>query len=471
MYDASAAIRSQIYWSDAFYGTKGNLGGVFLNTTAALTPNRMKSTISIVDSAAGLGAVADVLGSNFDASYRWFVDPTADPTKVALKFGIQSSQWAQSQTGFDSQRSGESAWDLLLVYIPEGTPTANSVFTSSLTSTSTKGQWSVYRQAANGYFGAETLIKDFGSTSLQQVLQDPLVVSGSTLGSLLSGGKVASVQLGVGSGTSDQNFVGGVDWAQVSFLNGGETFDFVDASVWTGTDSQNFAAAGNWTLNTVNNEQAPSPTNNVIFNGTPVSPVLVSSDTQARSVSAANGDVTIDIGANHLELLNDGFLSAQEGAELHLTGSGGGLVSAAALEAWGRVSLATEAKFDGGSVNQPGRNGRYGIVVAEGGTLDLEDGADVLVVNESGVQGVKTLIRVGEDTPAGGTGVMNIKPGSHLTGGSLFGTGSWTGFHVGDWGGTGEVNQTGGTVDLFGAIVIGNEGGSGVYTISEPTAS
>jgi len=248
-----------------------------------------------------------------------------------------------------------------------------------------------------------------------------------------------------------------------------------DASTWTGATDNKFGTATNWTGNV-----GPSPTNDALFASTVVSPVTVSASTDARSITVDGGAVSLSIAVDTtLALKNNGLFSIANGSALSLTGGLGSLVTSAAVQTWGDVNLATKITLDGGSVDDPVRSGRYAIVVGEGGELTLENGADITVGNATGGTGVKTLIRVGEMTAEGGVGVgvMNIEDGAKLTAGSKVGSGNWTGFHVGDFGGEGVVNQTGGTVDLFGGLTLGNQasgatadlGSKGTYNLSGGT--
>lgn len=474
-------VAAQIDWQN-LYGSRGNLGSLNLTanvngSTAFTVPQ--KSTISVINSTSGLGVAAAALGEDFSATYRFNKGPNNDPLMgggVALKIGVQSAAWGESQTDFAAPRSGESSWDLLLVHDPsyDGVNYGTSTFYTETVSY-TEGKWKLFGQATNSYWSTAESGVPPGNNAPAKTLAE--WASDPVWGPLLFGAdgvdtKIADVQFGVGSGNAGMD--AGLDWAQVSFLNDGGTIDFVDASTWTGNAGDNeFKTATNWTTNGM--LQGPSADNNVVFTGSGTTTANVSTNTDARSIAAGSGTVNLVVApSTTLALKNNGFLSGEKGATLNLSGGTGSLVTAAAVEAWGNVNIATKVTLDGGSVNQPVRNGRYAIVVAEGGELTLKNGADVTVGNASGAQGVKTLIRVGEMTAEGGVGVMNIEEGAHLTAGSTVGTANWTGFHIGDWGGEGVVNQTGGIVDLFGGLVIGNEaagttsdlGSKGTYNLS-----
>ena len=70
---------------------------------------------------------------------------------------------------------------------------------------------------------------------------------------------------------------------------------------------------------------------------------------------------------------------------------------------------------------------------------------------------------------ANGTSVYNLSAGTLNTANgtppALVG-GSASSFRVGDFGGTGTFNQTGGTANIYGSMNLGNQGGSGTYNLS-----
>ena len=240
---------------------------------------------------------------------------------------------------------------------------------------------------------------------------------------------------------------------------------FDDASQWDNAAGGELTGDTNWIGPVV------SPTQSGVFWLDAEYTVTVTSNTAVTSLGVGAGNVELAVGPGvTLDLQNNAYLVAGPGASLNVTGGAGSLVNGSVIEAWGNVGVATKMVLDGGSVDHPVRAGRYALVVGEGGTLDLNAGADVTVVNQTGANGVKTLIRVGEGTGEGGAATMNIKEGSYLKAGDLYGTQSWTGFHVGDFGATGVVNHTGGTIDLFGGLNLGNQGGVGTYNVSGETS-
>jgi hypothetical protein len=160
-----------------------------------------------------------------------------------------------------------------------------------------------------------------------------------------------------------------------------------------------------------------------------------------------------------LALANDGFLSAESGASLTLTG--GGTTTAATLEAWGTVNVSSRVDLSGGVNPNPPRDGtsttsRYGLVVGPNGVANLQSGANVTISQA----GKNVGVRIGEGI---GNAVMNIESGAALT----IGGATERGFlHVGDFFSDGTLNQTGGDVQIYGAANVGQQGGDGSYNIS-----
>lgn len=258
-----------------------------------------------------------------------------------------------------------------------------------------------------------------------------------------------------------------MDFASISYLNSGSVIDFVDGTKWTNAAGGAFDTGANWAGGV-----APTATVNGIFDLNSTYTVTVPVSTAVRTLGVSNGNVTFDVATGQtLTLANDGYLFADTGATLSVTGAGA--VSAAVVDAIGAVNLATVTDLSGGSVPHPVRDGtnplatsRYGLVVEAGGTVNLLSGADVTVSQTNKNVG----IRVGEGM---GTGTLSIATGASLEVGNTdsFGVNGLTsnGFIVvGDFGSTGVVNQTGGAVLLTdGSFNLGNQGGTGTWSISD----
>jgi hypothetical protein len=462
-------IGAQLDWVTDFLGTRGNLGGLRFDGTAS---GSGKSTISVIDTASssGLGLAGLLDDSAFSLSYRWRKEDNLAAAGVSVKIGIQSANWGsstgQSQFSFNPARSGETVWDLVLVYDPTNNyPGGVSTFQQgtfySQSITATSGRWFLFDQASNSYFDnniapipGNSNPPNSGQT-LSQWLSDP------TWGPIIAGGRITNTQFGVGSGNANTTVT--LDAAQVSYLNGGKIIDFVDAARWTGATSNDFIDSANWS-----DSQAPNAARNAVIDkgaGTLVTLTLgPGSAANVRSLGAGSGTVAINLGNGaSLTANGNGFISAEVDSTLSLSG---GVLSAAAVEAWGAVQLEnTIVSLDGGSVNQPVRGGRYGIVIGPGGTLTLGDGAEVTVANPS----AGTVVRVGEGF--GDIALLEVEPGSSLKVGTASQLGA---FQVGDFGSKGEVVQTGGLVEIIGSLNIGNRSSAlgasqGTYNLSGGT--
>lgn len=191
-------------------------GAVSIDGTSA---NSGKSNFSVID-LSGFDDASNLIGVNstFNATYQWYGQPNPTTRTLAFKLGIQSTAWGtgagESQNGFTATRSGESAWDLVLVHVP----TSSSDYAwSTVNLDHDTGTWSLYRQAGNGFFSTAP---DATPKTLDDWLTD------ATYGSLLfgTGAKVTSIQFGLGS--SQRNSISYVDYLQTNLLNGGGVVDF-----------------------------------------------------------------------------------------------------------------------------------------------------------------------------------------------------------------------------------------------------
>ncbi|MGE9289502.1 MAG: hypothetical protein ACQKBT_00845, partial [Puniceicoccales bacterium] len=269
-----------------------------------------------------------------------------------------------------------------------------------------------------------------------------------------------------------------------SFLNSGERIDFVDAARYNGTSSD-YGSSANWDALPDNPADsvvptAPSGSQNFIVEQNAT--LVVSSDTTSRSLGILDGTTTLTLNEDTTLTLSEsenGTLFVESGATANVesgsvtTGTAGTL-DAALLEAAGTVNLSTVANLNGGANPHPVRDGsgssRYGLVVHSGGEVTLESGADVTVGQpDPGTYDTNVGVRIGEGTE-NGAGVLNIESGAGLT---IFTDNSLESkgfFHIGDWGSTGIVNQTGGSVTMTdGALNLGNQGGFGTYNLSGGT--
>jgi hypothetical protein len=217
---ADLAIAQQIKFvdTDGVSGPSGSTygGAVSIDGTSS---NSGKSNISVLN-LAGFGPGSDLVGASspFYATYEWQNVPVTSRT-LGFKLGIQSSQWASSQAAFTATRSGESAWDLVLVHLPA----ASDNVWSTVNVDHDSGGWLVFRQAGNVFFPAPPNVTDVngrGTMTLDDWAND------ATYGPLLfgPGAKVTSVQFGLGS--SQRNSISYVDYLQTNLISNGDVLNF-----------------------------------------------------------------------------------------------------------------------------------------------------------------------------------------------------------------------------------------------------
>lgn len=179
------AIQQQIQFVSGPAGSTFG-GAVSLDGTSG---NSGKSSISVIDTA-GFDAASNLL-TTFNATYQGYDLPNPTSRNLGFKLGIESTQWGtgagQSQNGFTAIRSGESAWDLILVY--SDSSSANTWTTVNLSPI--LGTWQLFRQAGNPFFSTPPST----TMTLTQWAADP------TWGPLLfgPGARVTSIQFGLGS--------------------------------------------------------------------------------------------------------------------------------------------------------------------------------------------------------------------------------------------------------------------------------
>ncbi|WP_269543078.1 beta strand repeat-containing protein [Cerasicoccus fimbriatus] len=473
-------VSNQLNWIN-YLGSTGNLGGLQIDTSSSAS---QKSTISVIDTSTGFSAASVLTDPSFSANYVWQNNDTVVPGP-ALKFGVQSTEYGsgsgQSQEGFAATRSGEATWDLILVFDPTNNGQNSDVNGRFYSTTVTENsQFFLFPQASNAYwastYGAtsDTIGINAGSRTMDEwaALDIDGAPGGLTWGDVLfdTGAVISDVQLGMGSGNAGALTT--VDYVEVSFLNGGERYDFVEGVAYTGggSDPTLYSDADNW------GGVAPSAADNFVvdLDGTTNLNVTGASST-SRSLGILAGTTNLTLASGQALILptaTNGTLYIAPDATLNLTGDGE--LNASVLESGGVANIAVTGTLDGGADPHPVRDGstsRYGMVVLEGGEITLQDGADITVSQDN----LNVGVRVGEG--AGDAGVLNIESGASLVVGNDtdFGTSGLTSngfFHAGDWGSTGIVNQTGGSFELKdGSFNLGNQAGDGTYNLSGGTAT
>jgi hypothetical protein len=169
-----------------------------------------KATISTINTDTGFAT--GNWSTNFFANMSRYRDTE---TNTTLKIGVQSTDWAASQSGFTATRTGESAYDLTLVYAGNLTPFH---VWEDVSLTATSGTWCLFDQSGNNYYSTP-------GNSANKTLADWAV--DPTYGNKLfgDGAKVTSVLLGAGSFSVAST--GYVKYIETSLLNGGDRIEFV----------------------------------------------------------------------------------------------------------------------------------------------------------------------------------------------------------------------------------------------------
>lgn len=203
-------IAQRIAWETPALNAPNGLGALHLSTLTPSTGRLSsgKATLSLVDASTGFAAASVLTSSNFYASLTYY-NPANK--QLALRINVQSTLWTGA---LPTNILGENTWDLALVYVGNGT---GAWTTDTLSQTS--GLWSVYKAGNSPIAG----VLPEGKT-LAQLAADP--IWGQRL--FGEGAKISNIQVGVGS--SSTNTQGYVSAVQLSFLNGGRPFEFVDDS-------------------------------------------------------------------------------------------------------------------------------------------------------------------------------------------------------------------------------------------------
>jgi hypothetical protein len=213
------AIAQQIQFVNGPAGSTYG-GAVSIDGTSG---NSGKSNISVINTGTGFDAGSNLL-TTFNATYEWYGQPNPTSRTLGFKLGIQSANWGagagQSQNGFTAQRSGESAWDLVLVHVPATSDNAWSTVSVDHDS----GTWNLFRQAGSAFYPApDTTAKTLDAWALDSTFGDALFGDGA---------KVTSIQFGLGS--SQRQSIAYVDYLQTNLLNGGDVINYVAVPEPTG---------------------------------------------------------------------------------------------------------------------------------------------------------------------------------------------------------------------------------------------
>ena len=279
----------------------------------------------------------------------------------------------------------------------------------------------------------------------------------------ISDGNPSSVfNFGGGTLIASQSFATSSDFAtQVTGTTGGIQVDGSDTLTWNSTIS------GGGTLSKTGTGTLLLTTTNSAFTG---------------GVSLQGGTLSLDVA----DALGGNSLATSAGTTFDLTRltspdtvylgpvSGSGTINLGDARVETEVASGQSASFSG-TINST--NWGYDSVSGR----FSKTGAGDLIINGSTMNRGESFIVGGSMTQSAGTTTwsnMNVGSGAGANGTLFVSGGSLTlnvGMRVGDFGGTGLVSQTGGTVtleqtceddDRCPSLNIGNQGGTGTYTIS-----
>lgn len=175
----------------------------------ALPGKASKSTISLVNET-GFAAASSLAGGDFHATYVWAESAAQSWNNLVFRFGLQSSHWGStaggSQAGFTPTRTGESVWDIILVYVPP-TGIAGEWNTTEITADTTG--WKIYFQAGNTFWQTNYGLTSAGGAlgaahSLNYWLDFDYDPESPGVQSFLDDAAITSIQFGLGSSTGRQ---------------------------------------------------------------------------------------------------------------------------------------------------------------------------------------------------------------------------------------------------------------------------
>ncbi len=110
-----------------------------------------KSTISVINTADGFASASDLVLPGFGVEYEMYKQRALGTASTpAFRIGIQSTNWA-TNSSYTATRSGESAWDLILVHVPTILEVENNTW-KTISLDATNGTWFLYDQFGNTFY-------------------------------------------------------------------------------------------------------------------------------------------------------------------------------------------------------------------------------------------------------------------------------------------------------------------------------
>jgi|GEM_PF-4567897 len=199
--DDAALAERMSFTGDA--GSPNGLGGLTFVLDSA--PGKASKSTLALSRDGGFGAASQLLAEDFFATYQWMQQPALGSTRMVFRFGLRTSQFhagaGGSQEGFTATRTGESEWDVILVYVPPASTAG--VWNTTGIDADTVG-WKVFFQAGNSYWTENYgLASSFGPwRSLNEWAA--FDYDSATLGvqSFLDDAEIVSIQFGLGSSTN-----------------------------------------------------------------------------------------------------------------------------------------------------------------------------------------------------------------------------------------------------------------------------
>ncbi|QJE96732.1 beta strand repeat-containing protein [Luteolibacter luteus] len=216
-------------------------------------------------------------------------------------------------------------------------------------------------------------------------------------------------------------------------------------NLWTGAVNNDWNTAGNWSLNRVpafpNGNPAPNDFDDALVNTLTNFPVL----SAAPSINPRDFRIGTASGATGRLDHRAGAASTGNGNWMFVgTAGGNGTYNLADTAATGGATTGFGIGSGSMTVGGPGTGGRLYVGGDDGGG---DGGTGLANVNTSGSLILRNDLIVGAQT---GTGVFNLDNGT-VTSGSAS-SGAW--IYIGQEGGHGTLNMSGGTMDVWGRFYV-----------------
>jgi fibronectin-binding autotransporter adhesin len=207
---------------------------------------------------------------------------------------------------------------------------------------------------------------------------------------------------------------------------------------------------------------------------------LTAGTTSTLDVGTLGADFTGSVtGAGNLEITGSGtatFADLSTTGDLDLDGAtlnvGSTTATVGQLDGTGTIELSGGALIEGDATDSAFSGTISGTNLNSNGVE--KTGSDTLTLDNVTATGVSIYVSEGDLSLTGTDNLSYLAVGEGTAGtagiaggASLTISGSQAALQVGDYGGTGTFEQTGGTVTVDGSLNVGNQGGTGTYELSE----